>query len=257
MKPLNQYENSLVELGLSPDQARVYSVLLDGGLVLGKYVVSKSELKKGLVYKVLDQLISIGLVEKKDRGSRAALFSPAHPRVLQKFIDNQKQKLKLVEENLDSAMGSMISKYNLLSGKPNVQFFEGEEAVKKIIGDYPENDKEIRQWIDMDVALKEIKTEVKEYLDKRIKRGISKRMILPKNQTNVGYIKEGSEMTEFRLQEDIKTLPTAIQVYDNTLVMLTLEKDKKIGLLIEDSAIANTMKVLFDSTWSRLNPLEE
>jgi hypothetical protein len=64
-------------------------------------------------------------------------------------------------------------------------------------------------------------------------------------------------MTEMRIEKKLQDLPTAIQVYDNTVTMLTLEKNKKIGLIIEDSSIALTLKKIFDSNWEKLTPLEK
>ena len=72
-------------------------------------------------------------------------------------------------------------------------------------------------------------------------------MILSNNTENKDYAKKGSPLTEFKIIN--KKLPTVIQVYDNKVTMLTLTKEKQIGLMIEDSAVAETLKNIFDELW--------
>jgi hypothetical protein len=74
-------------------------------------------------------------------------------------------------------------------------------------------------------------------------------MIVSLTEDNKNYAKNGSELTSFRGIN--KNLPTAIQVYDNTVAMLTLSKEKNIGLIVEDKDIAETLKNIFDNCWEK------
>jgi len=244
----------LIDLGLTEDEAKIYNSLLEGGLMPARMVALKSGVGRQLTYKVLDDLIKKEIVEKKETGTKILLFAPVHPRELEKLLTKKKEEVENTKKALEESLGGMISKYNLFIGKPNVQFFEGNETIEKITGDYPKEDKEIRQWIDVALATNEIGGKFFEYLGQRIKKGISKRMILPNNPKSEEYANRGAQMTEMRIEKNLQDLPTAIQVYDNTVTMLTLEENKKIGLIIEDTSIAETLKKIFDSNWKKLTP---
>lgn len=252
-----QEENILIQAGLSQEQASVYDALLEKGPQKASDLASWTGIKRGLIYKVLEQLENMGLIDKHGGPGTVAVFSPSHPSNLLLNIEREQKELSMSKDMLAGTLGNFISKYNLIAGKPNVQFFEGEEAIKKITGDYPEEDKEIRQWIDIGSALEYIKEETLEYIDKRIKVGISKRMIVSDTVKNREYAKKGSRLTAFKVMQG--ELPTAIQVYDNTISMLTLSEKGRIGVMIEDSTIAQTMKTIFDSVWEKaenITPVE-
>lgn len=242
-------EKILIEAGLSEEQALVYGYLLDRGPQKAGALSSWLGIKRGLTYKVLEQLETMNLVEKKGGSGTVASFTPLHPSHLLDMIEARAKSILLTKETLTYSLGSLASKYNLLSGKPNVQFYEGHKAVEKITQDYPKQEKEIRQWIDISTALSFIEKETLGYLNKRVQMGISKRMMVSNTQKNKEYIEKGSALTEFRLVKS--SLPSAIQVYDNTLAILTLSSEKKIGLIIEDEAIAQTIKSLFDEMWEK------
>jgi sugar-specific transcriptional regulator TrmB len=242
-------ETILIQAGLSEEQALTYQALLDKGPQKASNIAKWTGIKRGLTYKVLEQLEAVNLVEKNGGTGTVASFSALHPSHLLEMIETRAKSILLTKETLTYSLGPLASKFNLLSGKPNVQFFEGKEAVERITGDYPKIEKEIRQWIDISAALSVIEKETVGYLEKRIKMGISKKMIVTDTSENRAYIQKGSNLTEFKTTQN--SLPTAIQVYDNTVAMLTLSPDKRIGLIIEDEAIAQTMKSIFDEVWNK------
>ncbi len=250
MTDINQ-ENILKQAGLSEEQAIVYESLLEKGPQKASPLASWTGIKRGLVYKILEQLENMGLVEKKGGTGTVAVFYPAHPSILLDKMDRDKKNFELAKEIVGAGIGVLSSKYNLIVGKPNVRFFEGSDAIKNITNDYPKTDKEIRQWINISEALNKIKNETINYKDERVKKGISKRMIISENTDNINYVKTNHALTEFKFIK--KDLPTAVQVYDDTVSMLTLTDDKNIGIIIEDKSIAETMKNIFDELWENSN----
>lgn len=249
----NINEKILIEAGLSEEQSAIYSALLDKGPMKAGPISTWTGLKRGLVYKVLDQLENMGLVSKKGGAGTVAVFSPNHPSRLSEIMEQKEKSLALAKETVLFSLGSLSSKFNLQTGKPNVQFFEGKDAIERITSDYPKTDNEIRQWMNVGEAMKNMGEDTVRYLNERIKKGISKRMVVPTNEESLSYAKKGSELTSFKKVD--KDLPTAIQVYDDTVSMLTLSKEKTIGLIIEDKDIATTLKSIFDNTWEKADDI--
>jgi len=248
MEYTNQ-ENILKQAGLSEEQAITYEALLEKGPQKASTLATWTGVKRGLTYKILEQLENMGLVEKKGGTGTVAVFYPNHPSLLLDKMDRDKKNLDIAKEVVMAGVGSLSSKYNMIAGKPNVRFYEGVEAIEKITNDYPEKDTEIRQWIDISSALEHIKDATVSYLYKRVKKNISKRMLVSDSSQNREYAKKGSALTEFKITKS--KLPTAIQVYDDTVSMLTLSNEKQIGLLIEDPSLAETMKSIFDELWEK------
>lgn len=244
----------LIDAGLSEEQALIYDALLERGPQKASALSKWTGIKRSTVYKNLEQLNTLGLVSQRGGKGTVAIFSPNHPSILLSSFEQKEKELSMAKNLFSDALSSLSSRFNLQSGKPNVQFFEGEDAIQKITGDYPKTDKDIRQWIDISISMKEIKEEFLVYIEKRKEKGISKKMIVPDNTESRDYAKHGSDITEFRIDKNIKSLPTAIQVYDDKVAMLTLNENKKIGVIIEDSEIAETMKYIFDSMWKILPP---
>jgi hypothetical protein len=76
-------------------------------------------------------------------------------------------------------------------------------------------------------------------------------MLLPATQSNTDYADKSTEMTEFGFLKNISEIEAAIQIYDERVTMLKVNSDTKIGVLIEDKDIANTMKKVFDALWEK------
>jgi sugar-specific transcriptional regulator TrmB len=245
-------ENILIQAGLGEEQALTYQALLDKGPQKASDIASWTGVKRATTYKILEELIHMGIVEKNETSGAVAVFFPLHPKNLLAKIEQRQKELETSKELLTYSLGSLVSKFNLIHDKPNIQFFEGKEAIAKITGDFPEKDTEIRQFLDIENALDYFPNETTSYLQKRVAKQISKRMIVSNSIFNTSYAEKGSELTTFRIAKEVATFPTAIQVYDDRTTLLTMNPSKTIGLVIDDKEIAETFKLIFDGYWDRV-----
>src|SRR3989344_3034457 len=169
------YELPLVAAGLEPDQAQIYEILLKNGPLKAGKVALKSTLKRGLVYKILDELVELGLVIKNEPAGKVAIFEPAHPLKIKEFAEAKEQKMKTAQLALDGIIGNLTSDYNLSLGKPGIQFFEGKEGIKKVLWDSLTSRTEILSYVDTESINKYIPEINKEYVAKRDRLKIKKR----------------------------------------------------------------------------------
>jgi hypothetical protein len=151
---------------------------------------------------------------------------------------------------LQYSLGALASKFNLQTGKPFVQFYEGMEAIRRVTLDLPTQDTEILSYIDSSKILSLLPEENKKHIALRKERGISKRMLIPESPATIeranGY---DSAVTQARIIQNTTSFPCACEIYDNTTSFLTLDGSKTIGVIIEDQHIANFMKLLFEAQW--------
>lgn len=247
-------ENILIQAGLSEEQSLAYQSLLDKGPQRASDLAKWTGIKRGLIYKVLEQLESMGLVSKNGGVGTVAIFSPAHPSLLLSNIERKEKEIALTKEMLVSSIGSLSSKFNLITGKPNVQFFEGEEGVKKVLDDTLNVPKytEIYTYADLEAILKYIPNINQVYSDRREKLGIKKKGLLLDSPKVRELIKSyHTETTDTKLiQYNVSEFETIMQIYENKISYITLKENSMIGVIIEDPFIYKMHKNIFEHLWN-------
>jgi len=246
----------LISLGLTADEATIYNILLEGGFMPARTVALRASIGRPLTYKILDDLIIKGVVEKKELGKKVSLFSPVHPRELEKLLDKKKEEVDNTKKALDESIGQMISKYNLFIGKPNVQFFEGIEGVKKVALDSLSSQTDICSFIDTYTLLEIYPDLNKEYVGKRLNNNIKKKII----STDSPIVREiaktdDKNFTEQRIIKKKIHFATVVMIYDNKVSFITLDPKKHIGVIIEDPDIYKTNQAIFDYIWDEAEQL--
>ncbi len=250
-------ENLLIQAGLSQEQALIYQALLDRGPQRASALSQWVGIKRGLTYKVLEQLEAMGLVQKKGAKGTVATFFPSHPHALIDLIERKEKEVALAKETLTFALGSFASKYNLIAGKPNVQFYEGEAGVRKAMEDCLTSATEILTIADnerMNAKYHELnQTQVL----KRKKSGIKRRII----SRDTPYIRNLAQHDDpdFTVRRVIKAendFGTVIQIYDNKISYFTLD-DRSIAFIVEDALLYETHRIIFEALWSNAMNVSE
>jgi len=248
-----QEENILIQAGLSEEQAQIYQALLERGPQRASDLTKWVGLKRGLVYKVLEQLENMGLALKSEGKGTVAVFSPAHPSLLLSNIERKEKEIALTKEALTSSLGAFSSKYNLIAGKPNVQFFEGKEGIIKVLNDTLTISKgsEICAYGDLESIMKYIPDINEEYSNRREKLGIKKRGFLLDNPKVREMVKiYHTDVTENKfIRYNVPEMETIMQIYENKISYITLKENSMIGVIIEDPFIYKMQKAIFDHFW--------
>ena len=246
----------LIELGLTEDEAKIYASLVENGFMPARTVALRVGLGRPLTYKILDDLIKKGIVEKKDTGGKITLFAPIHPSQLKMLLESRKKEIENTEKALEQSIGLMVSKYNLFIGKPNVQFFEGKEGVLQVAYDSLSSQTDVCSFIDTDVLLTTYPELNKEYVSKRLKNNVKKRII----STDSPIVREAAKyddknLTEQRIVKKQIHFATIVMIYDNKVSFITLDPNKSIGIIIEDPDIYKTNQAIFDYIWDTAEQL--
>lgn len=249
----------LIQAGLSEEQALVYEALLEKGPQKASPLSTWTGIKRSLIYKILEQLETMGLVEKKGGPGTVAVFSPLHPSLLMHDIERKEKELALAKDMLSNSLGTLSSKYNLIAGKPNVQFYEGIEGIKKVLYDTLtiSSEEEIYSYADLEAILKYIPELNTEYSNKRESLKIKKKGLLLDTLKAREVIKDyHTEVTETRfIKSNVTEFETVIQIYRNKISYITLKKDSMVGVIIEDSSIYKIQKAIFETLWELIPPV--
>lgn len=250
-------EKVLIDCGLTVDQAKIYLLLLEQGLSNAKGISVKTGIGRALVYKVIEQLIDMKLVEKREDLGKIALFGPGHPSIIKNIIENRKKDINSATESINSIFGLLSSKYNALQGKPNINYLEGIEGIEYIYNDILDVSKDIK--IISSPIKYEYRDKILEIIEKQTvlqaKNNIRTIAITPRDTVNKREIDR--ELDEKRLIQrkiiDIKELniPAQIIMYgDKTAI--TNFKETVITVIIESKYITETFEKLFNYIWNKI-----
>lgn len=247
------YQQTLVQSGLEKNQALVYEALVKHGSQPASSAAHLAGLGRPLTYKVLDELIDLGLVEEKKESGKIARFIPAHPLQLKEVVEKRLDAAKGAQTALEGVLGKLTSDFNLQSGKPGVQFFEGLDGVREVAWDTLTTKGELRMYADVEAIRKYIPELNKEYVAERKKRGIKKRTLVLDTHGSREYLRGGPpDLTDTRLiKTDLPPFQSDMHIYDGKVSYITFSDERLIGIIITDPHIHETHKYLFDYMWEK------
>lgn len=247
------YEQSLVQIGLNYAQSVVYETLLKNGPLKAAKIVQKTPYKRGLVYKTLEDLVKMELVEKREKPRKVAIFEVKHPLELKDFAEKKEQKARDAKLALEGMISSLVSEYNLTSGRPGVLFYEGVEGIKKTLEDSLSSKTEIYTYADIETVVKYADKINKDYVKKRNNLKIKKKVIMLDSPFTREYMKAYyRDITDVRLiDHDLYPFNALTEIYDGTTSYVTLEENSKIGVIIKNESIYKMQKSLFEFIWNK------
>lgn len=247
------YEKILQKTNLTSTQAEIMDYLLQTEESKASTIASKIKKSRAIVYRDLEELASLGLVEKKEKSNQITTFIAEHPSKLEKLMEQREKTLENDKKELQNFLPDLVSTYNLAHNRPGVKFYEGDEGIKKVLEDTLSSKTEIYTIADTSSITGNIKKINENYVKQRKKKEIKKNLIVPES-TRERFENGGDEYTDIRfLKEDYYDFKTGMQIYDDKISYQTLDEKNKIGVIIEDQNIYKMHKLLFEYIWNTLS----
>jgi len=249
------YQKQLINIGLTKVQAEILNFLLGNGEFKASELATKIKRPRGVVYKGLEELASLGLVEKKIIANQISRFRAEHPTKLEKILEQKEKNLQQNKKLFAEILPDLTSTYNLSLNKPGVKFYEGDEGIKKVLFDTLKSKTEIYTFVDIKAVQENLAEINKEYVKKREKAGIKKKIIVADTEENKNFFKNyNKEITDIKfLKKEFYPFQTGMQIYDNKISYQTLTKDNQIAVMIEDKNIFKMHKLFFEYIWESLD----
>jgi len=245
------FEQSLIQLGLTYTQSAVYEVLLKNGPLPAGKIAKKTAFKRGLVYKILEDLVKTGLIQKIEEKEKVAIFEVKHPMELRDFAEKKQQKANDAKMALEGILPAIISQFNLVSQKPGILFFEGESGVEQVINDTLSSKSTIYTYADMEEVNQHNKKINSDYAKKRDRLKIDKKVLLVDSEYTHELLKTYQKTNlNVRFVKNVPHFATVMQIYDNKVSYVTLDEKKMIGVIIQDPNIFLMHKALFENMWA-------
>ena len=254
------FQEQLQKFGLTKTQSSVLDYLLEFGESKASNIAKKVSHPRGVVYKTMDELLEMGLIEKKDVKNRVSTFLAQHPRKIESVLEKKERELNEDKKIFEEVLPSLISNYNLSLNKPGIKFYEGKDGMEKILDDTLTSQTEILLFINTasmeeEEKFKEIN---EEYKRKRKLKGIKKRIIRvgKKPEMTFGTRDDKYEaITEIKyLDKNLSAFKSDIQIYDGKISNQIIDGENVISILIEDKHIYAMNKAWFELLWEIARP---
>lgn len=246
------FEQNLTEAGLTKEQAFVYEALIKHGASPARSIKQYVPLSRPLVYKVLGQLIGLGLAEKRASGKSTTLFAPLHPIKLKTFADKQIEQAEHAKSAVDGVLSKLISDFNTISGQPGIRILEGASGVAELYEDILNERQDIciiRSVLNYnDLRISDL---VERQIQEQVRSGIKTRTLTPilPDTTTVQLEMDAKNLVERRLvHQDMFETPAQTIIYANK-VALTSFAEPVTTTIIENEPIAKTFRAFFDYMW--------
>ena len=246
--------DALVQAGFEPSTASIYEYLTAAGEQGVPAIQTHTNLSRVAIYDSLNSLVSGGFVEYRKNG-RNAFYKAVHPNKLFVLIENRKQETFLFQKEMEQTIQALSNNFNLANNQPGVRFLGNLEDIKAALFDTLNTKGEILTFVEGGVIEKYLKEINEEYVRERLKKGIPKKIITTGNHESRLHSANlnRTNHTEIKFIDPQKyPFKTSVQIYDDTVLFLTLNEEYKIGFVIKNPIIAELHQTLFKFMWNSL-----
>ena len=239
-------KNLLKSLNLSNSQAAVYVAALELGQATIQSLSRKSNVPRASIYRFIDELRERQLMVETKKGARQ-YYSAVDP---EQLVEIERMRLA----DLQRIVPELTAIQNRTNRKPRVRFYEGITGIKSVYTDTLSAEREIVSFSDFSQELQSIDRRFYDdfYIPERQKRNIMYRSILRDSPAAQEYLTHAARnLLETKVIPDID-ISSEIDVYNNKVAIMSFRKSGPYAVLIEDEALARTLKAIWSELWKRI-----
>ena len=236
-----------LQIDLTPSQAEILEYLYQNREAKASEIARQIKRSRAIVYKEIEEMVKLGIAEKKQGPGSVSLFTAGHPSLLKKLLDNRESQLKKDRELLNNYLPDIISSYNLINNRPGIKMYEGVEGLKQIYDEIINEGKDfflIRSAYEP-VYKEKILPIVDEFIKKRVKKNIAVTAITPTDVLANPAQDASWLMKRFMVNKNMYDAPVEIDIFGSKVAILSFG-DELIGTIIESKQIAQSLVQLFN-----------
>jgi len=244
----------LRQFGLDEKEISVYLALISLGPAPVRLIAIKSGVNRGTTYDILKALIKQGLVsyyQQHSKDSKKQYFVAEPPEKILTAIEKKIADLGSLKTSIHTSLPELESLYEKSGAKPVVKYYEGSSGLRIILQDVIGT---------MSTASGKLyyvysSSEIREYLHKAYPK-FNRDRIAAKVSNRVIASGKGGELAgldERKWLSTDKAYPTYTLVYSGKVAMISVSASgDPVGVLIENQALYETQKMIFEHLWKTL-----
>ncbi len=257
------FKKALLQTDLTPTQAEILDFLYQNKEAKASTIAKEIKRSRAIVYKELEELANLGIIEKEDKPNQVSIFRANHPTQLEKLMEIRENKLKKDKELLNNYLPDIISSFNLVHNKPGILYYEGKEGIKNALNHIIKNfrvDREIISFVKVfpERYEKIINESLNYFIKKRIKKKIKTRVLAVNSPEGKKLMENDKKSFRKTKLVDNKKIPFDFQggelfIYRNEVCIITMENNVYFALIIQNKSIAQLLRAFFESEWKLLS----
>lgn len=230
------------ELGLTSNEAKVYTTLVERGKMGAGGISSASGVSYSRIYDILESLVHKGLIVIVPEKTKKYL--PGNPDAFIKLLDEKENIIKRAKEKVKE-----LKKFYDIKEKNPVEMGMGIKSFYKIVSASKTAEK-------YDYSIKwtsEFRPEWVESQKKKLKKGVDVKVLTRHDKETLDNVKSW-----FKINKNIKSIQNegiAMSIVDDEEVMIGLIKSN-VTLLIRNKQFAKIMKKLFLAYYDKADAIK-
>lgn len=229
-------EHILKNIGLSPNEIKVYLTLNDHGSTKAGRIAKLAKIDRSSAYNALKLLLEKGFVSYVMIG-QVKWFQATGPKRLLEYVKEQEEDIKSIVSELDER-----HKVKKIEGQ--VRLFKGLKGVKSIFLDIARTGKD-NYVFGSEGQFSEKMGDFAYQFDKLKKQNkIHTKMIIRK-----GRKEHDSKTSEYRYLNNVEESSAVTNIYGDKIAIIIWTEEPE-GIIIENSASAKAYKSYFDVMWN-------
>ena len=250
----SQLTKKLNLLGLDDKEAQIYLCLLKSGILSPLELSRKTEIKRGTIYRVLEQLRDLGLVdevidEKKTR------FEAIPPEKLESIVSLKETKLESIKNELPSLIAQLNSIKQTLPTGSKVLYYRGKKGLQQMVWNVTKADPKMGflgfGYFDWNKSIG------KKFAEKVRQEMVSKRIPLREilNESPGNDFTDAADYFKFYqkrvILKSLLEINHNIGIFNDVLHYNYYFQGETFGIEIHNKEIANTQRQLFEMAWKQ------
>ncbi len=237
-------ERTLINLGLTENESKIYLALLKLGEVRVSALSKETEINRSLIYRILESLQRKGLISEVIKENRS-YFSANSPKNLRKMLEEK-------EQDLDEILPSLLQIGKEKQESMHVEVYSGLRGVKTVLRDQLE---EVKEFYVLGAG-KEFASLTEHFYDQyytiRIERKIMQKILLKADAKERLQKIAQSPYSEVRVLDPDYKVPMAVVVYREKVALISWA-DKKV-IVINSKNVTEGFKEQFNILWKNAKP---
>lgn len=251
----------LTELGLADKEIQIYLSLLELGSAPASILGQRAKIRRSTAQYTCQQLVKKGLFNVSRKGN-TFLYTVENPEKLKQLLREKQEHLESVNEDLDRIMNELKAKQNPHTLLPQIQFFEGEEGIKKTydeIAELVKPDTEILSFAKVNSKQYEYNTPIDkiltEFTEKTTRKGLKTRALYLQDEASLKFAEyEKNYNSQIRLVKNNVNLDFEggeLMIYQNHVWTLSLDQGIVFGYHLRSKSIAALYQTIFEIAWQQ------
>ena len=245
---------ALERLDLTENESFLYSFLLNHPNSTVQQLQAKTPFPRTMLYYVLNRLIEMNLVSTT-KNSWRTVYRAESPDRLYDLLSKKEQEFEQTNRTIRRLIPRLKNQHRLAGRRLSVRTFEGLDEYKRALEDVLLTHPDCIFSYESFHPNGRSGVEIRDAHNRtRIAKKIQKRVLTKSSEVAMDAIKARpyDDHTQIRLNPiDHEALDVDLLLYDGKVMYTSYEDREPVGMIVEDQALYEMKKVLFESLWQQ------